>query len=304
MLLLQQMLILFIYMLLGYWCGKSGNIDHAKSKTISWLVIHIANPALLLSSAINGEQGIGLDKLAQAALLAVVMYAILLALAWIVPKMFAVPADEVGIYQLMTVFNNIGFMGFPVIAATYGDEALLYAAIFTVPFNILIYTIGIRMVRKKSDAPQRFEWKNVLNAGVVSGILAIALYLGRVPMPQVIKTAASGLGGLTGPLSMMAIGISLSEMRLRSLVEDRRLLLYTFAKLLVIPVIGTMIVVRVLDNDLLCHVCMIMLATPVASMAVMLAQEYDNNCETATKGVALTTALSVLTIPLVSAIVF
>lgn len=65
-----------------------------------------------------------------------------------------------------------------------------------------------------------------------------------------------------------------------------------------------LLIVRLLDNELLSHVCMIMLATPAASMVVMLAQQYDANYELAARGVALTTLLSVATIPIVSAIVF
>lgn len=304
MLLLQQMIILFIYMAVGYGCAKTGKLDLEKSRTISWLVINIANPALLISSAVNGEKGISPDKLLEAAVLAVAMFAVLMALGWAVPKILHVPEDEAGTYKLMTIFNNIGYMGFPVIAATYGNEALLYAAIFTLPFNMLIYTYGIRIVDQKSSRKADFQWRSILNVGVVSGIIAIVLYLGNVPVPQFFKSTVSGLGALTAPLSMMAIGISLAGIRLKELFTDMKLLAYTAVKLLVIPVAGTLLAVRIFDNDLLCHVCMIMLATPVASMVVMLAQQYDSNFELAAKGVALTTMLSVITIPIVSAIVF
>lgn len=47
-----------------------------------------------------------------------------------------------------------------------------------------------------------------------------------------------------------------------------------------------------------------MLGTPAASMVVMLAQTCDGDFELASRGIALTTLLSVATIPLVSAIVF
>lgn len=306
MLLLQQMIILFIYMAVGYGCAKTGKLDLEKSRTISWLVINIANPALLISSAVNGEKGIAPDKLLEAAVLAVAMFAVLMALGWIAPKLLRVSEDETGTYKLMTIFNNIGYMGFPVIASTYGNEALLYAAIFTLPFNMLIYTYGIRIVSQKSGSKVKveFKWRSILNVGVVSGIIAIILYLGNVPVPQFFKSTVSGLGALTAPLSMMAIGISLAGIRLKELFTDMKLLVYTAVKLLVIPVAGTLLVVQILDNDLLCHVCMIMLATPVASMVVMLAQQYDSNFELAAKGVALTTMLSVITIPIVSAIVF
>ena len=45
-----------------------------------------------------------------------------------------------------------------------------------------------------------------------------------------------------------------------------------------------------------------MLATPVGSMTAMLAQQYEGDYEMASKAVALTTILSVATMPLVSGI--
>ena len=126
------------------------------------------------------------------------------------------------------------------------------------------------------------------------------VYLSSVPVPAFAKTAIAGLSGLTGPLSMMVIGISLSAISLKELFLDKKLLSYAAVKLLVIPVIGTLIIRRFISNEILTAVCMIMLATPVASMAVMLAGQYDRNVELASKGVAITTILSVVTIPVVS----
>lgn len=44
-------------------------------------------------------------------------------------------------------------------------------------------------------------------------------------------------------------------------------------------------------------VCLVMTATPVGSMTVMLAQQYDGDYRLTSKGVALTTVLSVATMP-------
>ena len=43
--------------------------------------------------------------------------------------------------------------------------------------------------------------------------------------------------------------------------------------------------------------CLVMTATPVGSMTVMLAQQYDGDYRLTSKGVALTTVLSVATMP-------
>ena len=134
--------------------------------------------------------------------------------------------------------------------------------------------------------------------------MALFLYIAQIPMPQFVKTTASGLSNLTSPLSMMVIGISLCKIPLRKLFSDIKLLRYSLVKLLVIPIIGMFIINRIVDNEMLCHVCMIILATPAASMVVMLAEQYDGNEELAARIVALSTLLSVVTIPLVSAVVF
>lgn len=295
------MIVLFIYMLLGYYGSRKGELDAKAGKVLSWIVINLANPALLLNSAIGGDGKASGRELLSTAVIAVLMFAVLLILAWAAPIVFRASEDEKGIYKLMTTFNNIGFMGFPVIAAVYGSGALLYAAIFTLPFNVLIYTYGIAMVRGK-DA-EGFQWKSICNIGVVSCLIAVVLYLSSVPVPESARTAVSGLSGLTGPLSMMVIGISLSSIRLKELFLDKKLLSYAAVKLLVIPIIGTLIIRQFIANELLTAVCMIMLATPAASMTVMLAGQYDCNVELASKGVAITTILSVITIPIVSWIV-
>lgn len=205
---------------------------------------------------------------------------------------------------MMVIFNNIAFMGFPIVAAAYGPDALLYSALFTLPFCLLIYTYGIVLITENGEKKEKLRIKSIFNIGVIAVIFALAMLFIKPDMPEFVITASKGVSNLTGPLSMMVIGISLAGMKLRDVFCDKTLWLFSFVKLLVIPIIGTLIVIRLLDNDLLCHVCMVMLGTPVASMVVMLAQTYDADSELMSRGVALTTILSVITIPMVSFIVF
>ena len=78
--------------------------------------------------------------------------------------------------------------------------------------------------------------------------------------------------------------------------------MFSAIKLLVIPILGVTIIRQFVDIDIILGVCMVMLATPVGSMTAMLAQQYDGDYEMASKGVALTTILSVATMPVVSMI--
>lgn len=304
MLLLQQMTILFIYMLLGYIACRLGKLDAHTGKQISWLVLNIANPAMILSSAVNGDGEIRDSQLLLTVLIAAVIYAALLLLAQVVPVIIGIPEKERCFYRLMTVFNNIGFMGFPVISAIYGSSALLYAAIFTLPYNLLFYTYGVRMVKGDTAEKEPLRLSNLLNTGILASILATALYLTQVPTPAFFKTTVQGLSNLTAPLSMMVIGMSLANIHIKELFLDLRMLLFAAVKLVIIPLIGTALIRCFVSNEILCGVCMIILATPAGSMTAMLAQQYQGSGETVSRGVALTTILSVITIPLVSALLF
>lgn len=303
MLLLQQMLVLFIYMMLGFFLARKGVLDERAGKTFSWMVVNVANPALIILPTINKETTLSPEQIGEALKLAVIMYVVLIVIAKVI-TMFMRTSMEKNLYQMMMIFNNIAFMGFPIVAAAYGPDALLYSALFTLPFCMLIYTYGIVLITANGEKQEKLKLRSIFNIGVIAVIFALAMLFIKPDMPEFVITATKGVSNLTGPLSMMVIGISLAGMKLKDVFCDKTLWLFSFVKLLVIPIIGTLIVIQLLDNDLLCHVCMVMLGTPVASMVVMLAQTYDADSELMSRGVALTTILSVITIPMVSFIVF
>ncbi|RGR57508.1 AEC family transporter [Dorea formicigenerans] len=301
MVLLQQMGILFVYMMIGYVACKKEYFDQEFGKKLSWLVVNVANPMLAISAVVNNEEQIAKKDFYVTVLLAICFYAFFLILAQILPRLIGVQKSDIGVYKMMTTFNNIGFMGFPVIAAVYGNGALIYAVPFSIMFNILCYTWGIQTL---CGGGERGNWKRIINIGTISGIISIVLFFMQIPVPKMICSLSAGLSNLTGPLSMLVIGISIAAMELKDLFTDVKLLKFALIKLLAVPVAAMLLVCQVIDNRLICEVFLVMMATPAASMCAMLSQQYGGDYELAAKGVALTTILSVVTMPIVSEIVF
>ena len=301
MVLLQQMGILFVYMMIGSVACKKEYFDQEFGKKLSWLVVNVANPMLAISAVVNNEEQIAKKDFYVTVLLAICFYAFFLILAQILPRLIGVQKSDIGVYKMMTTFNNIGFMGFPVIAAAYGNGALIYAVPFSIMFNILCYTWGIQTL---CGGGEKGNWKRIINIGTISGIISIVLFFMQIPVPKMICSLSAGLSNLTGPLSMLVIGISIAAMELKDLFTDVKLLKFAFVKLLVVPVAVMLLVCQVIDNQLICEVFLVMMATPAASMCAMLSQQYGGDYELAAKGVALTTILSVVTMPIVSEIVF
>ena len=301
---LQQMIVLFLVMLVGFLAYKKNYINDNASKKLSSIVVNIANPALILSSVLSMDNTITGKDLITTVILAIAVFAGLLIISIFIPIIFRVEKQSAGAYQVMTVFSNIGFMGFPIISSVYGSSALLYATLFLIPYNILIYTYGIHTMKEgKKEGKEKLKIGQILNIGVIACILAILLFIFHVKLPEFLGSVITMLSNLTAPLSMMVIGASMAVIDWKKLLSDYRLLLFSLFKLFVLPIIGTLIVKQVISNEVICGVTMVMLATPVGSMTAMLAQEYNGDYELASKGVMLSTLLSVVTLPIVSAIV-
>lgn len=366
MVMLQQMIVMFLMMAVGYLCYRKQILTEEVSRKVSAIVVNVANPCMILSSALTDQQMQG-KELVQTLAIVVMMYVFLLVMAQLLPRILCIQKESRGAYAAMTVFANIGFMGFPVLAAMYGNGALLYGAVFQIPFNILIYTYGVAVLTRKQGACAKTEQdvnaevdvkaeqdvnaevdvkaepngktgerqdaqgitaavngmseniengseqqgklqgtveivKKIFNIGVIACITAMLLYFLQTPVPSFLQAFITNLGNLTAPLSMMIIGASLAQMPLKELFLDKKLLLFSLVKLLLLPAVWMIMVNRVAEQEILRGVCLVMMATPAGSMTAMLAQQYGGDYETASRGVALTTVLSVITMPLLAAV--
>lgn len=284
-------------MLLGYGMARKNIIDDKVSKALSWMIVNIANPAMILS----GSQGGIIEKQAFqfTLVLSVIMFLVLILLAEVLVPLFQIEKGQRGIYKVMLVFSNMGFMGFPLIAQLFGSGALLYASVFLLPFDVLIYTYGVLcMSGEKMNI--REICRKCMNIGLIAAIVSIVFAICRVTLPEIVTQTVDMLSDITAPLCMFVIGASFVHISWKDLFCDWKLMIFSVVKLVVIPVIGMMVIRRLTENVMLHGVSFVVLAAPSASMAAMLAQQYDGDYLTASRGIALTTLLSVLTMPLLS----
>ncbi|MDD2959604.1 MAG: AEC family transporter [Lachnospiraceae bacterium] len=302
MLLLQQMIAFFIFMFIGYYMRKRQIVDDRGCSSISWIVANAANPALIISSALNAEEIFPVSDVLFFLGWGIAVYAFLLLFSFLIPVLLRVPRAQIGTYRNFTVFSNVGFMGYPLISAMLGSQAVLCASIFTMPFNFLLYTFCIQNFnRERSDGEGRkFRVRDFFSVGILASFIALALNFLRPELPRFVQTTITNLANLTAALSMITIGMFLARMDLKELFGDLRLLLMAALKMLVLPIAGILILRLFIQDEMLLTVAMIILATPVASMVAILAEQSGGDSSLATRGVALTTVLSVVTIPLVS----
>lgn len=303
MVILQQMIIFLLLMLIGVHARRIGLITEANQKQLSGIVINIGNPAMILVGSLSEEHSLQPSDLVYTLLLAIGIFAFVIALAVFVPKLLGFKPEHYGIIRLMLVFSNVGFMGMPMVSSLYGTEAMMYVTLFLIPFNVLLYTYGIYILQKDQDikGPKEHKLKKLCNVGVIACFLAIILSFLPIKVPYIFTETITMLSKITGPLSMMIIGASMLDINWKEVLKDIRILAFSILKMVILPTIILLVLKSFVKDEMLLGVCLVMLATPAGSMTVMFASQYHEKSYTlATKGVAITTALSIITMPLVS----
>ena len=228
------------------------------------------------------------------------MLVLLMISAWLLPRILRYPKEHYGIINVMVIFTNIGFMGVPMIDGIYGKDALIYMTVLLIPFNILFFSYVIQTIKGHSDKKEPFRWQNLANTGMGACILAIVLYLSGIELPYVLAQSITMLGSMTAPLAMMLLGSFLADTEWKGMINGR-IIAFTIIKMLVIPIVLTLLLGRFVDNTYLLAVCMAALATPSGNIIPLLAAVYHKEAyPVSVQGIALTTAAAVVTMPLVA----
>ncbi len=317
MVFVRQMLILFLIMIIGYLARRKGILDAYASKKLSSIILYIANPCMVMAGVL-GPTSITRAQVFSTMGLAWLIYAGLVLTSLLIPAVLRLRHQPAGkIYQLMYIFANIGFMGFPVMSAAFGQESVLYGTLFVLPYNTLVYSYGIillrqarRMQRVQDGLPDDEAglslWQNakrILNIGVISCVIALVWFILGIPMPDILYRTFDMLGDLTGPLCMLVIGASFYGMDFKKSLTDVRMLVFVLIKQILVPLAGvTVLRLCGVSDPMVLGVCMVILAMPTGALCAMMAQEYDGDVELTSRGVAFTSLLTVATLPLVSMI--
>lgn len=294
--LLGVMLELSALILLGLVLTKLHLLDEKGSAVLSTLVVHVFNPALIISSVCEGGLQTQEDTVIEAIICGVFLYALLILIAIVVYMRSKALKEEVSICKMIVIFSNTAFVGYPILRALYGDFAVFVFSLMHLPFNILIFTYGRSLLQKGNH--QKMTVKDIFSIGTVSSIVALILYFGNISVPVRVADFFGILGDACVPLSMIVIGVSLAHASWKNVLKSKNINMVVFLRLIVLPILIAWITLPLPISTFNRELLVISGALPAGSMIVVLAKEYKANDGLASAGVFLTTLLSVVTIPL------
>jgi predicted permease len=300
---LVQTLILFSLLAVGLAAGRLGYLDEATSRGLSKFLVNFVLPALIIASMQRPYTVELRDEALKTLALSFAFYALSFPLALLLVRLEGARGQEAGAQAFGAIFTNSIFMGFPIIAAFFGPASLFAAAIFNIPFQLLAFSVGAWMLARGGTRKVVLGLSSLVTPAAVAAALGFALFLGGLRLPSILSTAASLLGDMTTPLSMVLIGAMLSRMGLRELAGNPRLYVTAVYRLVLLPALLYGLLWLLGFRGLLLGLPVVVAAMPVAANAAILAEAYDGDSRTASSLVFLTTLGSLVTIPILGILV-
>ena len=256
-------------------------------------------PCLILGSVSSGDALPGTGEILSVLKVAIVYYGLGFFVAAFVPRLLGGTVKQQCVWRYSLIFSNMAFIGYPVSVALFGQEALFYAVILVLPFNLLSYSLGPLILAGQA----KFRWQQLLSPCIVASVIALMVALFHINMPALLGECLNFTGSLTTPLSLLLVGSLLADLPFGRAFTSPRLWALAAFRLLILPIMLWLLLKWTgVGTPLVANIAVILMAMPTALNGSMLAMEYGGDTECMAQSIFLTTLMSIITIPVLAAL--
>ncbi len=289
---------IFAVVILGLIARKKGFMPPAFLDPANRLVYHLAIPALIFRAVSKASFVAEFNVIV---LVATLFAAVSVYLgAWIVGRFTHWPPERIGTFIQCTAHGNLGYIGIPVAFYFLGPSGLAKASILAGFLMILQNTLSVLVLQAHSveaASPLKklgdIAEKLLHNPVIVAATTGIIVSLFNIPLPVVFQRFLEILSGLAPPMSLLLIGASLSLQVMRNNLMS--VLGAVAIKTIVLPVIGLILFVA-FDVQADAYLpALILLATPTATIAYVMAKEMHGDDAFAVAAISTSTIVSAFT---------
>jgi malate permease and related proteins len=291
----DQIIVMFIIMILGIFMYKIKVIGDDTNKDLSNVLLVIINPLLLFSSyqtEYNSHLAKGLLLSFALSLLSVIVSMVISYIA--ISKK---NNKDYLVERFSAIYSNCGFFGIPLINSLFGVEGLFYLTAYMTVFNIFIWSHGVSMMVGKLSIGEIL--KLVKSPAMIAIILGLCSFFLRIQMPNVIMQPIQAVTAMNTPLAMIIAGVAISKSNIIEMLKNRKIYFVSFIKLLLIPIVLIFIFKPFNASDMVLTTIVILSACPTATMGTMFAIKYGRDYKYTSEIYAVSTLLSVVSIPIV-----
>lgn len=200
---LSQMAILIIVAAVGFLAAKLDYLDEYTNQKLTKLLLNITLPCMVVASVHGLSAADAGETVGITFAMAIAQGFLLLLVGWLLVVVLRVPKRERVVYQFVTICNNTGFLGLPVVGAILGSESVIYASIYVMVLAVFVYGVGFMMLAKDDplraeygeDAKVSIPWRSIVNPSMIASVLALVLFFTGWQVPDLVQDSLSLLGG-------------------------------------------------------------------------------------------------------------
>lgn len=304
---LYQIAVLAILVIIGVAATKAKIITESVKNGIADIVFDVTLPLLIITTFARID--ITTEIIRNSGLVFLFTY-ISLGIMYIAGDIFAkvsrLKGNQRAVFINHHMFGNIVFLGFPLMDALFpGGEGLLYAAIYQLASNSIMWTFGVWVFLKGKGGNRREVWKNMLNPNTIAFFIGLLLMFLRIKMPDILYEPLHGLGKSTIYLSMLYIGAMLTYTSVKGTLRKPHVFILTFNKLLLVPAIIAITVYALAFwlfpsfGEISRKVLILQASMPAMATIVVMAKKFGSDDTLATENVFVSTLVSMISIPVV-----
>ena len=303
----EQILVLAIIAIVGVLAVRFKILNDDAKNVIEKIVFYITLPLLIITKLASLEISDQILKNGfQVIIFTYVILFIQIVIGKISTKGFKLSKSQNTIHFMHTFLGNIVFLGFPLLDALYpGGEAILYAALYQLVMNTVLWTYGINQLAPAKNEQGFRSLKKLLNPNTIALLIGLMLMILRIKLPVVLDASLGGLGKATLPLAMIYIGILLSKTRLKETIKKWDVLFLSLNKLIIIPILLMLLLKLILlytpfqINSVAIAVLILEASMPCMTILVILAKRYGADDQKAMENFVVSTIFSVLSLPFI-----
>ncbi|WDF83039.1 AEC family transporter [Lacticaseibacillus pabuli] len=295
---------ILILIIVGYWLAAIGWLRKDSGKIIAKIVTQVALPAYMIVTVSEKFTAHQLLTLLPQLRYPVLSMAILGVLSAIVARLIQVKHEHVGLFCSMFLNSNTVFIGLPVNLALFGPKSLPYVLVYYMANTTIFWTVGVYLIQHDGPAETHFDIKQTLgkifSPPLLGFIFGIFLVLLKIKLPDFLMSDLNYVGSLTIPGSMFFIGITIYQAGLKkAFTFNKDLLGVLFGRFIAAPLLMTLLLINAPIPPLMRSIFIIQSCMPVMTNAPVVAKLYGADTEFAAIGVASSTVLAMIVIPLV-----
>ena len=264
-LLAEQIVKLFLMILMGYVIVKLGLVTDDDSKILSKIVLYIVIPCVMINAFQIDYTPDKIQGMLLALVASVVLQVLLLIAVWMM-----------------------------------GKEWVVFGCVFMAVQLIFMWTHGKYII----SSGDRIDWRKiVLNINMIAIFIGAVLFLLKIHLPEIVDGTLHAVGSTIGPVSMIVTGMLIAGMNLRDIFTNRRVYAVTFLRLLLVPVLA-LIILKISglvtwhpQGEKILLVIFLAVITPSASTITQMCQVYGGNSKYSSAINVMTTLLAIATMP-------